>query len=197
MQNKIWKEVPIPHKLQNRPKDPRGYPVPYNVFMTNDNQPVFSVNDQYKNWECADSKLCTICGWGLQADTWLIGGPLSAFHPQGAFLDLPVHKECGLYALQVCPYLGIPNYANLKNAQAMGHKHGFIAETLTEANTKVPFFVFCKISNWKIIPTPFLISPTKPYLEVEYWWDGKQITNAEAARLFEQDKGTVTFVEHS
>lgn len=190
-----WKTIPIPSKMQLRPKDRRGYPIPYNVFMHGE-EPVFSVNDHQKNWDCADNKLCTLCGCGLQDDAWMIGGPLSAFHPQGVFLDLPVHKDCGLYALQVCPYLAVPNYANLKDASKLGKEFGFIAETLTSQNTKVPFFVFCKVSNWTIIPDPFLIQTTRPYLELEYWWDAERITPERAVELYKADtEQHVTFIE--
>lgn len=192
-----FKLIPIPSRMQSLPKDKRGYPIPYNVFIAQ-GELVFSVNSHDATWDCADNKLCTICGCELQDNTWLIGGPLSAFHPEGAFLDLPIHKECGLYALQVCPYLAIPAYSNLKDAEALGHKFGFIAETLTAQNTKAPFFVFAKVSDWKVIPDPFIISPKKPYLEVEYWWERKQITAQEAVKLYEaQGEQRVTFVNHN
>ena len=36
---------------------------------------------------------------------WLVGGPASAFHPRGAYVDTPTHYACLRYALQMCPHL--------------------------------------------------------------------------------------------
>jgi hypothetical protein len=41
----------------------------------------------------------------------MIGGPLSAFHPQGVNIDTPVHYDCGKYALQFCPYSAVSPYS--------------------------------------------------------------------------------------
>ena len=30
---------------------------------------------------------------------------MSAFHPQGAYIDPPLHHECMRFAVQTCPYL--------------------------------------------------------------------------------------------
>ena len=42
-------------------------------------------------------------------DTWLIGGKGSAFDPRGLYNDPPVCGEAKDYAMQVCPYLAMPD----------------------------------------------------------------------------------------
>jgi hypothetical protein len=181
---KNWKNIGLPHKMQHLPKDPRGYPVPY-VVLHHNNKYWFAVNDELKVRDCHDNKLCTVCGWGLQEDTWLIGGPISAFHPNGIFNDLPVHEQCGLYSLQVCPYLGMHNYTNVVDPNKLGDKMGdptMKFEAITQHNTKVPFFVFVKIKSWEVTPNYF-IKPERPYLHVAFWKDGDQLTHAQAGDL--------------
>jgi hypothetical protein len=205
--NKDWKSVPIPPKMQSLPKDQRGYPVPYTVLRVPTGFPApadtdykFAVNAGERNMDCALHKLCTICGGGLQDDTWLIGGPLSAFHPDGIFADLPVHRECGLYALKVCPYLAIPNYINLKNLNKLQKELGpkMILDRLTEQNTRLPFMCFVKVDKYDVHPLSLLVKPKKPYLEAEYWNGGEIITTEEAIRLYKAaGEQIITWVPHN
>jgi hypothetical protein len=42
---------------------------------------------------------------------WFIGGIRCFVLENGAFIDGPMHYECGEYALNVCPFLAVPNYS--------------------------------------------------------------------------------------
>ena len=91
----------------------------------------------YKNW---------------RGERWFVGGPLSAFHEFGAYLDGPMHKECGTFALEHCPYLAAPNYARRIDARTI------VPGTLSNAvilqdNTTIPdrpeVFVFACAMGYK------------------------------------------------
>jgi len=83
---------------------------------------------------------------------WMIGGPLSAFHPQGVYIDTPVHYDCGKYALQVCPYSAVSLYS--AKSQTGLFKIDDFANMLfhnpSVSSDRVSFFVFCKISHFTV-----------------------------------------------
>lgn len=119
------KDVPIPPRMAHLEKDRRGYPIPANVLRDIKGEPAFTVNDTawvVRTQIEAPVPVCGICGTDLEiGDMHFLGGPASAFHPQGVYLDGPVHEECGQYALMVCPYLALPRYA--KRLDAKGAKN--------------------------------------------------------------------------
>lgn len=189
---KNWKNIAIPPLMQSLELDSRGYPVPFIVMRDNNNNPHFIVNDDKKVEQCIKEKKCSICGNEMFFDMWMIGGPLSAFHPQGVYIDIPVHKQCGEYALQVCPYLAVSTYNGKKTVDDIQAEkfdnHGYIVfVNPTQSKERVPFFAFCRISGYEVSRSPrgrFII-PKKPYLEVELWNDGEQITKQKAKELQE------------
>jgi hypothetical protein len=171
-----WKSIPIPEKMKLLEKDARGYPISFTTIRDEKGQPFFPISDEYKVYQVADERKCGICGKKLEDDIWIVGGPLPAFHPGGAYLDPAIHYECGTYALQVCPYLAVPIYSKKI------HEEG--------VKGKPPFFVFAKISDYKIIPMPSTktyIAPAKPLLKVEYWLNGAKINRETAEALFIKD----------
>lgn len=171
-------KIAIPKQLSHLNFDKRGLPIPYIVYIKN-GCPYFKVNNHVTVEKCIDEKLCTVCGKKLHKDMWLIGGAKSAFHPRGAFNDGPVHKVCGIYSLRVCPYLSHTNY------QATGFDTssiGLVGINPTQTLERLPFFVFCKIRGYYVESTSALhrfFIPHKPYLEVQYWKDGRIATEAE------------------
>lgn len=96
--------------MRDLPKDRRGLPIPYIVLRDKDDRPHFTVNDTAKAMRCLAKDLCPICGKRLHRGRWFVGGPLSAFHPEGWYFDTPMHADCMRYALRVCPYLAAPKY---------------------------------------------------------------------------------------
>ena len=114
MDYRKWKEIPLPPKMQQMEKDKRGYPVPYIVVRDIHGVPNFAVNDDRRVEHALEHDLCAICGGKMgKDDRWLVGGPLSAFHQHGAYLDTPTHGECLHYALKVCPYLALKKYSQV------------------------------------------------------------------------------------
>jgi hypothetical protein len=181
-----WQRLPLPELMQGMEKDHRGFPVPYNVARTLvDNVPRFQVNDERRTEECIEKKLCTICGNPLSRDNlWLVGGPISAFHPMGAFMDSPMHKCCLDYALQVCPYMALNTYTKKtvvdKLVPADYGYTGLIDPTMS--HERVPFFAVVRVKDYEVkrrSPMHRFIKPLGPYLEVEFWRDGVKLDDEE------------------
>ena len=190
---KNWKKVEIPALMKNLELDRRGFPVPFIILKDKTGVPHFKINDDRKVEECIKNDLCSICGTEMKTDKWMIGGPLSAFHPQGAYIDIPVHKECGEYALQVCPYLAVSTYNGKQTVddivagdfQEDDDTKQLVFKDPTQSKDRVPFFVFNKITGFDVTRrgTDRYIKPHKPYVEVEFWNDGEQITKDAAIKL--------------
>jgi len=100
--------APIPARLARRPKDARGYPIPAGVLVDEEGKPDFRVTDIRKWVALAESRCCALCGEPLGRHLAFVGGPLA--HQNRFFTDLPMHRECAEYALQVCPFLAAPNF---------------------------------------------------------------------------------------
>jgi hypothetical protein len=100
----------MPARIARLDRDPRGYPIPWNVLRADDGTPFFTVNDDRRAFVALREGLCPICGERLGQWIWFVGGPQSAFHPDGYYFDLPGHRECMEYALVTCPYLAMPKY---------------------------------------------------------------------------------------
>ena len=109
-----WRDVPIPERMQKLDRDKRGLPIPFLVVRdAARGTPHFTIIDSLKHarTRCLSEDRCAICGDRLLRGRWFLGGSLSAFHPQGCYIDPATHDECIHYALQVCPYIAAPNYS--------------------------------------------------------------------------------------
>ena len=185
MNNRInWKEVPIPANMQLLEKDKRGLPVPFVVLKDNKGQHHFKINDTLKVNRCFAEGLCSICGKALGHNMWLIGGPMSAFHEDGAYIDPPMHYACAEYALKVCPYLAVSTYNNKQTVEDMvkGFDHMMFVNH-TQTMDRVPFFVVIKIGGYKLTVPEGYVKPNLPFLELEFWNDGVQITEQDARQI--------------
>lgn len=113
--------VPLPPSVDERPRDPRGYPVPA-ITPWSDGQPQFALTDYERSAACARGRLCSVCGtlmprgpvWRVvgAAESEAIAEALAAGRPYRNLmptLEGPGHRACMLYASMVCPYLARPN----------------------------------------------------------------------------------------
>lgn len=103
--------IAIPRRMRTRPCDERGYPVPFIVMIDKSGAPQFTINDHAKVTACINRKLCAICGRRHDPLMWFVGGSRCFLHPNGGFIDPPLHLECAEYALRVCPFLAAPRYS--------------------------------------------------------------------------------------
>lgn len=172
---KKWKEVPLPKLMEGLERDFRGLPVPFVVLKDDKGTHHFKINDNRKSLMCVTNKLCHICGRGLEIDNmWFIGGPGSSFDQHGVYIDGPVHKECGIYALQVCPYLAYSGYHGNIDLEKMSKETGYILYNPTLDQDRVPFFVFGRTEKYSISPNGYFF-PERPFKNTEYWNNGEII----------------------
>lgn len=188
---KDFKSTPLPDfpELIGRhcERDAKGNPVPYVVLKDKQGRFHFKINDSMKVVHCFTNDLCSICGQTMSSDDqWLLGGIASAFDPGGYYIDLPIHKDCGTYALQVCPYLAIRNYnskidmarlKNLFNGELELHNP-------TVDPDRLPLFVFIRPLRIGYNSNDFTVKAINGYHEVQYWRDGKQLFDKKEIESF-------------
>lgn len=114
-----WKDVPIPKRMQHLERDKRGYPYPVVLLEDASGKRHFTINDENMRQRLLTERRCAICGDVMGDVMWMPGGPLSALHPHGWYLDTPLHHECMTYAMQVCPYLAMPSFKGVNTAAAI------------------------------------------------------------------------------
>jgi hypothetical protein len=105
-----------PPRLARRPQF-HGLPVPATAYVSPENVPDFRVTDPRKWEHVAKKSLCGLCGEPRGKVLWFIGGPKCVTY--GLFYDPPMHLECLLYALQVCPFLAMAKtFASIEAVKA-------------------------------------------------------------------------------
>lgn len=181
-------DVPIPYRMKHLPLDKRGYPIPVGVWRDSNGTPHFTINEESRRITNLYRHLCPICGMMLFRGCWFVGGPGSAFHKMGCYIDPPMHKECMDYALQVCPYLAAPYYSKRIDARLVPKKDKegrlFVDNTVDPNRPAVFVAVMSvKTSVFKGQNGSLFVKPIRPYRSVEYWRYGKQITASEAMAL--------------
>jgi hypothetical protein len=184
---------PVPDRMSHLPRDRRGYPIFYGAFVDEDGTPHFTINDERKRDLMVKHDLCSICGSKLFRGRWFAGGPASAFHERGCYVDMPMHDECLHYALKICPYLAAPNWAQEIGPQkAKQVKTAIVTIDHTMIPGRPPVFVAVMAVGQTMVgnaQTEFgehtgqYVKPAKPYRKVEYWRDGEQLPDDVGLRL--------------
>jgi hypothetical protein len=180
-------EVPMPPRIAALPRDSRGYPIPWNVMRDDAGDPIFTVNDSVKHVQALTGSLCPICGQPHDGTIWFIGGPRSAFDPNGFFLDAPAHEDCLEYALQTCPYLGAPLYVSPGNLIER-NKSKVPAGTALVDHTQDPnrpeMFVMVESRGTLIYPrdSGLWLRPNGR-LRTRFWRNGQQLAEIEGLRI--------------
>jgi len=174
----------VPERIARLPRDPRGYPIPWNVLRTDD-ATFFTVNDDRKAFRALREGLCPICGERLGRWLWFVGGPRSAFDPGGCYMDLPGHRDCMEFALQVCPYLAAPKYMGridiVHPEKLPPQARVLLDETQIPERPEVMVAVACtRVEALDRGPLQPYLKPVAPFLDWTYWRHGKQISEAEA-----------------
>jgi hypothetical protein len=108
----------IPDLLGDRPRDKRGYVIPYVTFVKSDGEPDFAVLDPLKCRKAIAGRRCGICGKVMGGNVFFIGGPLC--EKSGIFADPAMHGECAHYSIATCPHITRPKakYATRKTDYA-------------------------------------------------------------------------------
>jgi hypothetical protein len=188
-ETKTMNQIPIPKRMRALGRDERGYPIPFIVMREPDSgRPLFVVNDAERQIRAVKEKRCPICGSHLDSLIWWVGGPLSAFLEAGAYNDSGMHYECMEYALQVCPYLAMPNY--LGSLTELATKQAMEAGVATVIDhTMLPgrpaVFVAVAARRFTLIDhgAGYYSKPEQPYIAIQYWRHGKLLDPAAAREL--------------
>ena len=193
--NKPQLTVPIPDRMRHLDRDRRGYPIPYVVLRDHEGFPHFTINDTRLTKRVLRDDLCSICGTQLFRGRWYAGGPACAFHRHGAYIDTPMHAECMRYAMQVCPYLALPNYGKRIDEHLLAAREEKLKERAGLAVVKdptmnadrPPLFVAVMATGHttNIDSTGALhyLHPHRPYKAVEFWRDGARLDHDEGMRI--------------
>jgi hypothetical protein len=176
-------KTPIPERMRHLKIDRRGYAIPVSIVIDDSGMPNFTINDELARHKALRHDSCGLCGKPLFRGRWFIGGPAPAFHPHGAYLDLPMHDECAHYALQTCPFIAAPHYGRevgpqqQKKLEAQG---SFVVRTDDNVTVERPLmFVAVMATGQHIINDGQYVKPRTPYRKVEYWRHSKQLDEAE------------------
>ena len=186
-----WRDVPIPKRMVELERDVRGFPIPVGVLRDNDGNPHFTINDEEKRQELLKSGGCPICGHTITPGYhWFVGGPLSAFHANGAYIDLSAHRECIEYALRVCPYLISAKYHKRIDGKTLDNTkyEGTVLIDPTMLAERPKVFVAVRSNGRISTNTPGgYVRPIRPYRDVVYWKDGNILSKDEGRKIIIQE----------
>lgn len=183
-------EVPIPKRMRTLERDARGYPVPFIVLRDRQGVPRFTINDVTKVAACLTKKLCSICGKRLDIDMWLVGGSRAFLHDDGVFLDPPLHYECAVYALQVCPFLAAPNYSKGIGARKVDLPYGIRTSSVEHSGPTQPerFGLGCTRAYRKLpheAAGAGVVLKIERWGYIEWWRNGTSCAAPDARRVDE------------
>lgn len=179
-------QIEIPRALRKRPRDRRGYPIPWIVLIDRNKRPHFTINDGARTIAAGRKKLCGLCGEKLRRDIAFVGGPMCFLSPLGAFSDPPMHHDCARYAVQVCPYLAAPSYGRRIDDRTLapGATPGgvLIKNDDLVAPDRPEAFMLGKAAGFAMIiredGAP-LFRAREEWLDLTVWKDGRQLTGAD------------------
>lgn len=179
----------IPECLRGLDRDRRGYPIPVTAARGNDGTPYFTITDPEARHRMIDEDRCHLSGRKLFRGRWFIGGPMSVFHEQGAFLDGPMLDKASLYAVKTCPYIAARNYSKRVDDKLLQNSTdaGFLATRMHQEVTsdRPPLFVRVMTVGQRLVPSSdgdVLFVPQKPYKNVEFWRHGQKLDFMEGVK---------------
>ncbi len=95
----------MPFALSLRPRDSRGYPIPWFTPII-DGVPDFRIVPLGQAQLAVKLQCCWICGTRLRLPCAYVVGPMCAVNRVSA--EPPSHMECAIYAAKACPFLARP-----------------------------------------------------------------------------------------
>lgn len=160
--------VPMPPRVAKRPRDKRGYPIPYTAEILPDGTPDFTAVNMEKFAACEQRHLCGLCGEKLKGFEWFVGGPRCATNR--LFFDHPMHEACATYAVQVCPYLAMPKWGEYK---ARGRPANQVE--ITAVSTERPErFMLGKTRGHRVVHVQGqVLLYAKPWVHLTFWKHGQ------------------------
>lgn len=164
-------EVEVPARLAKRPRDRRGYPIPWVAMTDAEGRPDFRVTSAERWVIAARQRVCTQCGEPLGRHLAFIGGPLS--YESRLFTDLAMHKDCAQYAVQVCPFLAAPS---MRYAEEVPQMKGTptVRHTPEMSSARPDRFFVATTHNYQVVQTGTgaVVVRAGPWEWVQWWRHG-------------------------
>lgn len=172
---KFRQESAIPHRLRHRPRDHRGYVIPFAQFIKADGTPDFATMDHDKTAKCLRFRVCGICGEQLGRHIYFVGGPLCVVNR--LFYDPAMHRECAVYALETCPHITTAKgrYRPLHTFKDEEGVKRIVGKVVTEVKAEYFALMHTTAYEWGQAPDGMLMGKAAPWLDVEYWQHGKAV----------------------
>lgn len=166
---------PLPKHLLGRPKDRRGYPIPYNVLIREDGTPDFRIIDTQKARVAAERRQCALCGKPMGRHIAFIGGNLC--FKNRYFLDGPIHTSCAEFAVQTCPHIVLPN-AQYRTADRQVNEGMMLVD---HAISRADIFMVGVTAKYEILPQQgSVLYRAAPWESVTWWREGRETEAPEA-----------------
>lgn len=183
------RDVPVPKRLANRPRDDRDYIVPFFVGYVG-GKPDFRTIEAGRVGECVRGELCWLCGTKLGTHRWFVVGPMCIANRLSS--EPPSHFECAEYAAKVCPHLINPG-AKRREANL---PTGISAPAGIGIKRNPGTIVMWESRNYKPRRTPegLLFNIGDPASAPLWWTEGRRASREEAIAAFEQSCETLSTV---
>jgi len=179
-------DIAIPARLARRPRDHRGFVVPYFVAWLDadshgvdepNGTPDFRVVDPARMRECVRHHRCWLCGDKMGARLAFVLGPMCTIN--NIISEPPSHRECAEYAMRACPFLARPRMR--RNAKDMPTKYVEAAGLHADRNPGV--MALWMTRSYKMVNAYagnagvlFRVGPAE---HVEWWREGRHATRDE------------------
>jgi hypothetical protein len=170
VQDLIQRSTPvIPSRLQHRPRDRRGYVIPFAQFIDKNGEPQFKIMDDELVLRCLNHRLCSLCGGPLGRHIFFIGGPKCV--ENGYFYDPPMHRECAEYAMRTCPHIvhAKGKYGRVPEPEVVGATLGIGAAA---AATQFALMHGERYTYGRVESGMMLIKAALPWQEVVWYYQG-------------------------
>jgi len=179
--------VPVPVRLARRPRDHRGFIVPFFVaWLGSEGEllnephgtPDFRVVDHRRMARCVNEHRCWLCSEPLGVHLAFVLGPMCTINR--IISEPPSHRECAVYAMKVCPFLSRPrmrrNDRNLPpgHVEAAGDPAGRNPGTMALWISRSYQPLQAYAGNHGVL---FKVGPWE---QVTWWREGRPATKAEA-----------------
>jgi hypothetical protein len=170
-----------PARLQRRPHDKHGRPVPWFAIYTEDGGYDFRVADGGALYAALKYGLCWVCGMPFlrQEPRAFVVGPMCAVNRTSA--EPPSHEDCGIYSARACPFLNTP-----KMVRRERHLPGGVEDPggfMIMRNPGVAMVWTVRYRDWRkegdnSARGKFVFRFGDP-LRVTWWCQGREATRAE------------------
>lgn len=97
---------PLPARMEHLPRDARGYPVPWFVYIDPDGVPDFRIVGPGKHEAAHKFERCWVCGGQRGRNFSFVVGPMCAVNRTSG--EPPCHLDCAMFSAIACPFLVRP-----------------------------------------------------------------------------------------